>query len=162
MIREPATFGFDLQAQRHWVAVFWNPPTPRHWIEFLSGKWPRHVMLMTYLALPGIWIHLDWGRNGMTLCIVENEEAWRLLAVLHQRGAAILRWTTPAKKPRQYFLAPNCVGWAQRFLGIPGLFWTPAGLLRKMQASGAPQFFDVSITGDTRGGMRGCSVQHLP
>jgi hypothetical protein len=140
-----ARAGFRLEAQRHWLVCFWNPPTRRHWMEWLfSGTGPRHVVLFAYLALPGVWIQIDWALDGHSLCLLEDDEAWRLFALLHARGATILRWQVPDKKPRQRLLAPNCTGFAQRFLGIAGLFWTPRGLLKCMLASGAPSFFAVS------------------
>lgn len=141
----PVKLSFDLQAQRHWVAIFFNPPTPRYKIEFLSGKGPRHVALMTYLAVPGVWIHLDSGLDGNSLCVLPDDEAWVLLGVLHRRKAGLLCWTTPENKPKQHILAPNCVGWAQRFLGIPGLIWTPPGLQKRMIEAGATPFFELSL-----------------
>jgi hypothetical protein len=154
VINSAPAHGFHLEAQRHWVVIFFNPPTPRYWIEFLSGKGPRHVALMTYLALPGIWVHLDNGLDGNSLCVVDQETAWRLLSVLERRGATILRWMVPEPKPRQHILAPNCVGWAQRFLGIPGLIWTPPELQRCMINSGALRFFGVSRDIQSQGVVR--------
>ena len=147
--------GVRLDAIRHWVVVFWNPPARRHWIEKLVNQRPRHVVLFAYLALPGVWVSLDWALDGNTLSVLGDGEAIDLLTILHVRGAAIFKWSAPPDRPRHVFTAPNCVGYCQRFLGIKGVFWTPRQLMLKLMMSGATPFFDVNLEQPTRGGEPG-------
>jgi hypothetical protein len=152
--------GFSLEAQRHFVVVFWNPPAPRHWIEKLFSQKPRHVVLFTYLALPAIWLQVDWALDGNTLAPLSESDCADLLIVLHNRGAQILKWTAPLKRPRQMFHAPNCVGYCQRFLGIAGLLWTPRQLMLRMMASGATPLFDVNLEEPRGSADEARGVQH--
>jgi hypothetical protein len=141
-----AESGFRLDPQRHWLVLFFDPiQRLRGWDVFNTPGF-RHCCLMAYLATPALWIHLDYGANGTTMCILEDEPASRLIERIMRNGGTILEWEVPEKKPVQPLLyPPNCVSYVQQFLGLAKTCWTPYGLALCLAKLGARPMFGSEL-----------------
>jgi hypothetical protein len=132
---------FELQDD--WLVLFFDPiqRLALYWDVFNTPGF-RHCALMTHRALPEQWIHLDYGANGTTLCLLDQAAGLRFLERVVRNGGTILEWQTPYPKPTQPLLyPPNCVSYCQQFLGLNEFRWTPYGLALCLAEKGARPMF---------------------
>jgi len=138
--------GFRLDLQRHWLALFFDPIKRLAFWDIFNTPGFRHCALMTHLGVPDIWIHLDYGANGTTLCILTSEDGLVFLHRVVRNGGTILEWDVPDTRPTQPLLyPPNCVSYVQQFLGIAETRWTPYGLALCLAEKGARPMFGSSL-----------------
>ena len=135
--------GFRLDPQRHWLVLFFDPIVRlRWWWDVFNTPGFRHSALMCHLEMPDQWVHLDYGANGTTLCLLDQASGFRLLERVVKNGGTVLEWDVPEKRPVQPLIyPPNCVSYCQQFLGLSEFRWTPYGLALCLAAKGARAMF---------------------
>lgn len=129
-------------AIKQWIVGFFDMDRPRMVFSPFLKKGFRHATAFAFDPDKDCWVSLDWGKRGLSINVMDNDETDRLIAFIEKYDGRFLV-CTPEKAIYRFPLLPCwCVTAIRHLLGIKRPYFTPYQLYCALRKNGAQPIFE--------------------
>lgn len=130
-------------AVKIWIIGFFDMDRPRMIFSPFLKPGFRHATAFGYDVDKGYWLSLDWGKRGLSVNILDNDECDRLIAFIERHHGRFLEIAPQKSVYRCPILPCWCVTAIRHLLGIKRPYFTPYQLYCAVKRMGGKPIFEA-------------------
>lgn len=127
-----------------WIVGFFDIDRPRMIFSPFLKPGFRHAIAFGYDVDKKLWVSLDWGKRGLGITLMNDDECDRLVAFVERHNGCFLQYDGTRAIYRMPLMPCWCVTAIRHLLGIRTPLLTPWQLYCALVKRGAQPIFERS------------------